>query len=301
MWNPVKIIKLTKSIWKKNESNSDSHDELGDQGAIVQLYGQLMFPSNLFFLKKMQKNYPVEADQLFGGKGVWDRKWQDEVGIPTLMELKTSDKAPNTLGAHVARLYNLYDFEEFWQGRYDLIDKTEAFIRSHEEQTSQNGLRGYILHRANKRKKFNMDSARMNVNRHNLLSHDFYHVLFRYDTNYIGEICVQALAGWITGTFPPKYLSFVMSIRECFRYRSLEPFFIFREAVKMAKNLSHHFYLTTYYDKLDMDIEEVREKYNVGVPERYIAFSRKIEDLKLDVIHPEYKDMKVKEIVDGTI
>ena len=300
MWNPVKIIKYTTQIWKKNESTNESHDELGNSGIIVQLYGQLMFPSSLFFMKRIERNYPVEARQLFGGQGVWDKKWQDEIGIPKLMELRTADKAPNMLGAHVARLYNLYDFEKFWQGRYDLIDKTEAFIQSHEDQTQEKGLRAFFMKRAQKTK-FNIDKARMNVNRHNLLSHDFYHVLFRYDTNYIGEICVQALAGWITGTFPPKYLSFVMSIRECIRYRSLEPFRIFREAVKMAKNLPHHFYLTTYYDKLDMDIEEVREKYNIGVPERYIAFSRKIKDLKLDVIHPEYKDLQVEELLDNTL
>ena len=59
MWNPVKIIKLTKSIWKKNESNSDSHDELGNSGVIIQLYGQMMFPSSLFFLKKMQRKNAI--------------------------------------------------------------------------------------------------------------------------------------------------------------------------------------------------------------------------------------------------
>lgn len=300
MWNPVKIIRYTSQIWTKNESSDDSHDELGNSGIVVQLYGQLMFPSSLFFIKRLERDYPVEARQLFGGQGVWNKKWQDEVGIPKLMELRTADKAPNTLGGHVARLYNLYDFEKFWQGRYDLIDKTEVFIRSQEDQTQEKGLRGFFMKRAQKTK-FKIDEARMNVNRHNLLSHDFYHVLFRYDTNYIGEICVQALAGWITNTFPPKYLSFVMSIRECIRYRSLEPFHIFREAVKIAKNLPHHFYLTTYYDKLDMDIEEVREKYNIGVPERYIAFSRKIKDLKLDVIHPEYKDLQVEELLDNTL
>ena len=270
MWNPVKIFKLTSRIWtdKVQKNNNESHDEIGNQGLITELYGQFQIPYRIQYYKWAQK---TGHSDILNASGKWSRDFQDNKYIPMLMDQKKLSKlSPNTLGAHVNRLYELYDFEKFWQGRFDAIDKTKQYV--------PNDIPKWFRDLVAKRTGVDPSKAnlvRTSVNRHHLLSHDFWHVLFRYDTNYIGEMCIQAVTAGLTGFIGAKYLSWVIAARESVRYKTLEPLRLRKEALNLGKQCHKDFYWTVFDEMLDTDIEEVRAKFNIHCPARYLKFIEK--------------------------
>jgi hypothetical protein len=120
------------------------------------------------------------------------------------------------------------------------------------------------------------------------------HVLFRYDTSQLGEACVQELQYVMSRHWGARYLSHVMALKNCYKYKSWEPFRIVREAHKIANGVKDEFWYLNPLEILDMDVDDVRKKYNIGVPVKFLKFAmQNRESFRLDSIHPEYNDVKL--------
>jgi len=262
MWNPIKIFKLTKILWRRGEGY-EGVDELDAASVAVQLNGQMEFPSNLkvvLFLRRSDKG----RDILWGRKN-YSKEYQQDTIIPHITDQKIMEGyTPNTVGGHYQNLIKTWSFKELWDKRFEL--KTDHW--RHE--------------------------VRSNVSRHVFLCHDFQHVLFRYDTSQMGEACIQAVTATMIKHSGPKYASYVIALRLCHQYKSWQPMRILKEAYTLAKVVDPAFWLLNPLEIIGMDIQEARDKYNIGTPDEYIKFSNKHkENFRFDQIHPEYEDKRV--------
>ena len=137
------------------------------------------------------------------------------------------------------------------------------------------------------------DEMRANISRHGFLFHDLLHCLFRYDTSPMGEACIQAVTNKGIGHFAMKWVGFVVTCRIAWRNRSWTPFKVYREALRLGKRAADKgLMLHGHLDYLEMDIAEVREKFDVGVPVEYKKWAEEHpQDFRHDVLHPEYNDV----------
>ena len=265
MWNPIKIFKLTRVLWKRGEGYDNENLQAAATVA-VELNSQFEFPSNIktvMFYRGTERG----RDILWGRKDK-SREYQMEKIIPHVTNKEVMNSyAPNTVGAHYQNLINNWSFEELWTKRFEVSDDSwRAEVRS-------------------------------NVSRHVFLCHDFQHILFRYDTSQMGESCIQAITNTMTKHFGPKYASYMIALRLCQQYKSWQPIRVLKEAYKLADAVDPSFWLINPLEIIDMDIEEARKKYNIGVPVEYLKFASEHKDnFRFDQIHPEYNDKAVEKI-----
>ena len=269
MWNPFKIYKLTKIMWNREENYNHYDDNVSVAAAdvAVQLNSQMLFPSNLFIVAKFRAT-PRGRDILWGrnDKSV---QYQQEKILPVITNKNVMDTyTPNTVGGHYHHLIKQWSFSELWDRRFHREDENGFFGWAHE--------------------------VRSNVSRHVFLSHDFQHVLFRYDTSQLGEACIQAVTHVMTRHIGPLYASYIMALKVCYKYKSWEPLHILREAYKLAKQARDDFWYLNPLEIIDLDIDEARKKYNIGMPVKFLKFAmQNRESFRLDSIHPEYNDVKL--------
>ena len=269
MWNPIKIYKLTKVIWKRGEDYNHYDEDLDIAAADVarEINSQMLFPSNLLVVTKLRST-PRGRDVMWG-RNDKSIQYQYEKILPVITNKEIMEKyAPNTVGGHYQHLIKQWSFDELWDRRF--------------QQDVNNGFQGWI------------DEVRSNISRHIFLAHDFMHVLFRYDTSQLGEACVQELQYVMSRHWGARYLSHVMALKNCYKYKSWEPFRIVREAHKIANGVKDEFWYLNPLEILDMDVDDVRKKYNIGVPVKFLKFAmQNRESFRLDSIHPEYNDVKL--------
>ena len=67
------------------------------------------------------------------------------------------------------------------------------------------------------------------------LTHDLWHILFRYDTTLFGEGLIQQITFRAIGVVPVAYVAFIVTCKVAWRTKSLLPFKVLREADKLAK------------------------------------------------------------------
>lgn len=266
MWNPIKIAKLTRIMWIRTDSPDNKN--LPDPATVArELNGQMLFPSNLFSVMKFRA-----TDR--GRDVLWGRKdkaieYQFNHIIPVITnENVMNAHAPNTVGGHYRNLIKQWSFEELWNKRF--------------QREGEQGQIGWA------------NEVRSNVSRHVFLSHDFQHVLFRYDTTQLGEACIQAVTNVMTGHLGPKYASYVMALKSCSIHKSLEPLRILREAYKLARATKKEFWTINPLEITGKDVEEARREYNIGAPIRFLRFAAQNKELfNFDSIHPEYNDVEL--------
>lgn len=273
MWNPIKIFKLTKIMWNRGENYNHYDDDMDIAAADVarEINSQMLFPSNLLVVSKFRKT-PRGRDILWG-RNDKSIDYQYENILPVITDKKVMNKyAPNTVGGHYHYLIKQWSFGELWDRRF--------------QQENGNGFFGWA------------DEVRSNVSRHVFLSHDFQHVLFRYDTTQLGEACIQAVTHAMTRHIGPWYAAHVMALKVCYKYKSWEPLRILREAMSNAKKVKDEFWYINPLEIIDIDVEEARKKYNIAAPTRFLKFVAKHkESFRLDSIHPEYNDVKLKNAI----
>jgi len=267
MWNPIKIAKLTKAMWQKGE-NQDADDLISAASIARDMNTQMEFPSNIKTLRTFRAT-PRGRDIMWGRKDK-TREFQLNNIIPVITNQKTMETfSPNTVGGHYNHLIKQWSFQELWDKRFE----------EPEVPTAIQDIRG-------------------NLARHVFLAHDFQHIMFRYDTSRLGEACIQAVTSiMIGGHIGPKYLSYVMAARVAWDHKSMEPFKVLREAYKLAKAVDRSFFEINPLEIIELDIEEARNKFNIGIPVEYLKFASKHkEDFRFDQIHPEYSDRAVQEV-----
>ena len=67
------------------------------------------------------------------------------------------------------------------------------------------------------------------------LTHDLWHILFRYDTTLFGEGLIQQITFRAIGVVTSNLCSFYGDFKVAWRTKSLMPFKAFKEAGKLAK------------------------------------------------------------------
>jgi ubiquinone biosynthesis protein Coq4 len=278
MWNPYKILKHSYKIFDMKEDTGADYDI--NVKHLVELYSEVLFPSNIFLVRKLRKTQ--NGRNILDGVGYYSKEWQEDTYVPMLSDKEFLNKLkPNTIGAHYAYLLSRWSLQELYERRFtndrEDLAKIPTFITK--------------LMRKILKDRLNPDEVRENIARHIFLSHDFWHVLFRYDTSPLGEACVQAITHQYLRLTGPWYLSYLVALRESVKDRSLKPFAIIREAHKLGKAAKQDLYELNYLDALDADIETTRKKYNIGAPVKFMKYMivnpRKAHN---DCIHPEYND-----------
>jgi ubiquinone biosynthesis protein Coq4 len=272
MWNPITLAKLTYAMWNKDHKLDTDHEGEMNAGDIAVAINTVMeFPSNLKVVLKLRQT-EKGRDILWGRKDK-SEDYQRTVVIPTLTDISMMSKlAPNTIGGHYKHLVNQWSFTELWEKRF-----SSTTIGSNGARIESNW----------------RDEVRSNISRHVFLCHDFQHVLFRYDTTRMGEMCIQAVTAAMLGHWGPRYTSTVIALKLCYDFKSWEPMRIRKEAFKLATSADASLWLVNPLDMLNKDVEEGRAEFNIGFPTRFAKFVKlHKENFRLDNIHPEYNDVK---------
>ena len=188
-WNLVKMYQSTKHLLTTYGEGNDLEpmvDDLTGESRIdhvVSLYREMNIP---FGPMMMLKNRVSEN----GRNIIWGRKWNDreyveKKVIPTLMNYEYLKSLPaNTVGAHYYHLIKDYGIEKLYNQRFK------------KEERRENSKFDNVYNSFS-------DDIRENASRHLLLSHDIWHVLFRYDTTPMGEAMIQTITARIFNFFPP--------------------------------------------------------------------------------------------------
>lgn len=265
MWNIFKIYKYSKSVFEH-----DGQELIADQNGeerleeVQALIRELMFPSNLLVWKHLTKN--KERRNIIWGTGWNDAERVDQEVLPVLKDKEyLQSLPPNTVGAHLGHLYNRFDLTELYEKRF--LEEEARDGSTYDGAT---------------------DQMRTNIARHMFLTHDIWHCLFRYDTAPFGEGLIQNVTWQQSKNWATWYVGFVVTCRVAWRAKSWKPFAIYREAGKIGKEAAKlDLIANTPTAFLEMDIEEVRKKFNIQEPKLYLEWIKEHPDtFRGDTFHP---------------
>lgn len=276
MWNLAKIGKSLYHLattYGTNARSIDNEDLIGEERLdhVLVLYRELNFPFGLISVHKQRISE--------GGRNVlWGRKFNEQEYVenevlPKLTDFEyLSTLPPNTVGGHYYHLVKGFGVE----GIMDLYNQ-----RFKQEEHRKD----HVLYHS-----FS-DDIRMNVSRHNVLSHDIWHVLYRYDTSTMGEGMIQTISAYQSKFWPMHIIGFGVALKESIRHRSLLALKVWNEARKLGRETSPELYWRSPMWFLERDIEEVRNEFNIKPAKVFADYVRTYpEDFYLDTIHPQYQD-----------
>tara|TARA_B110000858_G_C17808843_1_gene479665 strand:- start:4631 stop:5491 length:861 start_codon:yes stop_codon:yes gene_type:complete len=277
MWNVKKIGKsihhLMTTYGEGNDLAPMDNDLIGESRIdhVVNLYREMNFP---FGAIMMMKNRTTEM----GRNVLWGRKWNERNYCETVVIPKLSDHKylaslkPNTVGAHYYNTFKKFGIEDLYNQRF----KKEEIREGGKLNAAYNSF---------------SDDIRENASRHLLLSHDLWHIIFRYDTTPMGEAMIQTVTARIFNWWTPNLVGFFGSWKMARATKSRLPWKVLRECYKLSKQVDKTIALYSPLDFLEQDIEEVRKKFNIFVPLEYKKFTKQFSDFsKMDTIHPNYND-----------
>ena len=276
-WNLVKMYQSTKHLLTTYGEGNDLEpmvDDLTGESRIdhvVSLYREMNIP---FGPMMMLKNRVSEN----GRNIIWGRKWNDreyveKKVIPTLMNYEYLKSLPaNTVGAHYYHLIKDYGIEKLYNQRFKKEEKRE-------NSKFDNVYNSFS------------DDIRENASRHLLLSHDIWHVLFRYDTTPMGEAMIQTITARIFNFFPPHLTGFFGTWKMARKTKSKLPWKVWRECLKLSKGVNKELALFSPIEFLEQDIQEVRDRFNIFTPKVYAEYVKTLPKFaRMDTIHPNYDD-----------
>ena len=276
-WNLVKMYQSTKHLLTTYGEGNDLEpmvDDLTGESRIdhvVSLYREMNIP---FGPMMMIKNRVSEN----GRNIIWGRKWNDreyveKKVIPTLMNYEYLKSLPaNTVGAHYYHLIKDYGIEKLYNQRFK------------KEERRENSKFDNIYNSFS-------DDIRENASRHLLLSHDIWHVLFRYDTTPMGEAMIQTITARIFNFFPPHLTGFFGTWKMARKTKSKLPWKVWRECLKLSKGVNKELALFSPIEFLEQDIQEVRDRFNIFTPKVYAEYVKTLPKFaRMDTIHPNYDD-----------
>lgn len=233
---------------------------------IVNMYREMNVPFGAIMAAENRKT--KAGRDVIWARGDFTEDNFDNVVVPTLMNFEyLKSLAPNTVGAHYYNLVKGWGIEELYNQRFKYSE-----IRDDKFQ----------------------DEIRVNLSRHLLLSHDLWHVLFRYDTATMGEAMIQEVTAHLSGFKPPKLVSFFGTWKMARKLKSNLPWKVRKECIELSKKCSRELFFQPQLSLLERDIAEVRKEYNIGVPVVYKRFVKEFGpqgESRLDTFHPQYADL----------
>ena len=178
----------------------------------------------------------------------------------------------NTVGAHYYHLIKDYGIEKLYNQRFK------------KEERRENSKFDNVYNSFS-------DDIRENASRHLLLSHDIWHVLFRYDTTPMGEAMIQTITARIFNFFPPHLTGFFGTWKMARKTKSKLPWKVWRECLKLSKGVNKELALFSPIEFLEQDIQEVRDRFNIFTPKVYAEYVKTLPKFaRMDTIHPNYDD-----------
>ena len=182
-----------------------------------------------------------------------------------------SSLPPNTVGAHYHNLIKDFGIEKLYNQRFKKEEKREGGVNNIYNSFS--------------------DDIRENASRHLLLSHDIWHVLFRYDTTPMGEAMIQTITARIFNFFPPHLTGFFGTWKMAKKTGSKLPWKVWKECLKLSKGVDKELALYSPIEFLEHDIQEVRDRFNIFTPKVYAEYVKSLPKFsRMDTIHPNYQD-----------
>lgn len=272
MWNLSKIFKtghyLMTTYGEDGLGAAENADFNGQHRLdhIVNMYREMNVPFGAMMAAANRKT--KAGRDILWARGKFAPEYFDETVVPTLMDfdyLKTL--APNTVGAHYYNLVKDWGIEELYNQRFKYSE-----IRDDKFQ----------------------DEIRVNLSRHLLLSHDLWHVLFRYDTATMGEAMIQEITAHLSKFKPPRLVSFFGTWKMARKLKSNLPWKVRKECIRLSKLVDRDLFFQDQLSLLERDISEVRKTYNIGVPVLYKVFVKEFGaqgESRMDTFHPQYADL----------
>ena len=246
MLNPIKIAKAIKCILtdygEKLDLRPDEKDENGELRINYQLvlYRELG-PLALPFIVNLRKSR--KGRDILWGREANNVDYVENEVLPKLMDFEYLKALPkNTIGYAYYETVKDIGIEKLYNQRFK------------EEETDTNSFRGDIQN---------------NISRHILITHDFHHVLFGYDTKALGESLVQIVLSKILKNRIGNITGFFGTLKACKEIKSLKPFQAFFECIKNCKNVDKTFAYLSPLDYLEEDIDEFRKQFLIKKPEVY--------------------------------
>ncbi|MDA9002761.1 Coq4 family protein [bacterium] len=271
MWNLSKIYKTTKYLMSTDASGFGDYDNADMNGQhrldhIVNMYREMNMPFGP--LMALANNKTRAGRDILWARGKFSIEHMDDTVVPTLMDfdyLKTL--APNTVGAHYYHLIKGWGIEDLYNQRFKHEENIDDTLAS---------------------------DVRVNLSRHLLLSHDLWHVLFRYDTATMGEAMIQEVTAHLSKFKPPRLVSFFGTWKMARKLNSSLPWKVRQECIRLSKAVDRDLFFQDQLSLLERDISEVRKTYNIGVPVLYKVFVKefgKQGESRMDTFHPQYCDL----------
>lgn len=282
MWNPVKITKalyhLLTTYGEIQTQKGYTEDLKGDPRLdhVLVLYRELNFPFGWVSMTKL-RNSRAGRDMVWG-RGYNEFNHVNDVVLPKLTDHEyLATLAPNTVGAHYYHLVKQWGLEDLYNQRF-----------KPEEMRPDDSLYHSFS-----------DDIRANHSRHVIISHDLWHAIFRYDTSPIGEGMIQSISAHQTYFWPMHIIGWGVTFKEILRTKSFAPWKVWMEGLRIAKAASKDLLLQSPLDLLEMDIEECREKFNIGEARVFAEYVKnRPDDFRMDTIHPEYRDKVFQEAIE---
>ncbi len=287
MWNLIKITKSLNdivNIYNVSEETMEE-DKLGIP--VTTLYREMQFPFGLILMKRLVKS-DYARDVVFGRKHN-DREYVEKKVLPKLMDMNYLSSLPKgTVGAEYYEIVKNYGLDTLYNQRF-------------KEDEAKNK-KGFIGVQAN---------IRTNLSRHVVITHDILHTLFKYNTHALGEALIQEVTGHLLDYKPSQIIGFFVFLsvaRKTSDYRGVWK--VYKECKKNLKKCVKEIGLHSPLDFLESDLEEVRNKFNIGEVPVYEAFEKRYHNYltpsacihieKFDYYnaweHQENKEEKIKEI-----
>ena len=282
MFNLKELYKATTTLVKYYGTPEEQLRQQADSNGLERLtaiqvcYRELRLLGGFKMLNRMRET--SESRDILWGRKFNDLDYVENVTLKKLSDVKwLQSLPPNTLGAHLGHLFKNFSVEELYEKRY-----TEDEQRR-EMAAEIIGVTGNAY-----------DEMRVNMSRLFFLMHDINHILFRYDTSSMGESAIQGVTKQLINFWPQQYVGLCIATRMALHLKSLKPYGVYWEAEKLGKRAyKKGYFAVNPVDLLEMDVQEIREKYDIGVPVKYKAFCNEFHsEVKLDNIHPKYDDVE---------
>ena len=246
MLNPIKIAKAIKCILTDYGESLDLRPDEKDENGELRINYQLVLyrelaPLALPFIRNLRKSR--KGRDILWGREANNVDYVENEVLPKLMDFEYLKSLPkNTIGYAYYETVKDVGIEKLYNQRF-------------KEEEIQDEL---AVH-----------DVRNNVSRHLLLTHDFHHVLFGYNTKALGEAMIQIVMSKILKQKTGSIIAFFGTIKACKDANSLKPFKAFFECRKNCKDVDDSFGFMSPLEYLEQDIELFRKQFLIKKPEIY--------------------------------
>ena len=246
MLNPIKIAKAIKCILTDYGESLDLRPDEKDKNGELRINYQLVLyrelgPLALPFIVNLRKSR--KGRDILWGREANNIDYVENEVLPKLMDFEYLKALPkNTIGYAYYETVKDIGIEKLYNQRF-------------KEEEMQDDL--------------TVHDVRNNVSRHFLLTHDFHHVLFGYNTKALGEAMIQVVLSKVFKNKIGSVLAFFGTIKACRDANSLKPFKAFFECRRNCKHVDDSFGFMSPLEYLEQDLELFREEFLIKKPEIY--------------------------------